>query len=459
VHVTNFLDLECALETSGILESTTHDKQRARDLESLCGELLEALILVKHGGDLLREGMKTGNNLVAALGERDAILRELERHHNECDILRRIGLYPASASVIGLALNSIARTHTHLGTGYTDFRTSVDVHTAVGFTRNRRAHSVHDTDAKCTPLKAVLQCKDSIGCLTRLGEEHADIVTEDGGLTVQKVAGKLDAHRNLGELLEDGACGNARVVAGPARDEDNTTASANDGEVGAQTAKGDFVRVEVNAATHGVDDRLGLLVDFLLHEVVELALHDLGELEFKGLNRADGALLTVGLALAQSVDVQLSLSDVGDVIIFEVENTLGVLDDCGSVGSDEELDGLRETVVGHECARLGTGHLSTRSGWGEEGVVSTANGWRLGFRDSRFGGREFDIDEIDLEFLFSLDANEERRTATSSDDFVGVVGALEDECERALIVGVNGVTMDNTRSQVKNVLGVPSRRP
>jgi hypothetical protein len=322
------------------------------------------------------------------------------------------------------------------------------VHTAVRFARNRRADSVHDTDAKCTPLKAVLQCKDSIGCLTRLGEEHADIVAEDGGLTVQKVARKLDAHRNLGELLEDGACGNARVVARSARDEHNTTAATDDGEVRAQTAKGDFVRVEVDAPTHGVDDRIGLLIDFLLHEVVELALHDLGELEFEGLNRADGTLLTVGLTLAQSVDVQLSLSDVGDVIIFEIEYTLGVLDDCRSVRGDEELDGLREAVVGHECARLGTGHLATRSGWGEEGVVSTADGRRLRFRDSRLGGREFDIDEIDLELLFSLDANEERRTATSSDDFVGVVGALEDECERALIIGVNVVTMDNSR-QIK----------
>ena len=331
------------------------------------------------------------------------------------------------------------------------------MHTTVRFARNRRAHSVHDTDAKCTPLKAVLQSKDSIGCLTRLGEEHADIVTEDGRLTVQKVARKLDAHRNLGELLEDGACGNARVVARPARDEHNTTTAAYDGEVGAQTAKGDFVRIKVDAPTHGVNDRLGLLVDFLLHEVVELTLHDLRELEFEGLNRADGALLTASLAFAQSVDVQFSISDMGDVIIFEVENTLGVLDDCRSVRGDEELDGLRETVVGHECARLGTSHLATGSGWGEEGVVTTANGWRARFRDSRLSGRKFDIDEIDLELLFSFDANEERRTATSSDNFVRIVGALEDECERALIVGSQ--CSDDGQTCQRNVLGVPSRRP
>ena len=190
--------------------------------------------------------------------------------------------------------------------------------------------------------------------------------------------------------------------------------------------------------------------------MVKFALHDFRELEFESLNRADGALLAVGLALAQSVDVQLSFSDMGNVIIFEVENALGVLDNCRSVRGDEELDGLRETVVGHECTRLCTGHLATGSGWGEEGAITTANGWRLRFRHSRLCGREFDIDKINLELLFSLDANEERRTAAGSDDFVGVVGALEAECERALTVGVNIVAMDTL---AKNVLGVPSRRP
>src|SRR5258706_14384504 len=99
------------------------------------------------------------------------------------------------------------------------------------------------------------------------------------------------------------------------RYEGNATATADDGEVRAQAAKANFVRVEADAPMHSVDDRLGLLVNFLLHEVVEFSLHDLGEHESEALNRADGTLLTVGLALAQSVDVQLSFSDMGDAII------------------------------------------------------------------------------------------------------------------------------------------------
>lgn len=40
--------------------------------------------------------------------------------------------------------------------------------------------------------------------------------------------------------------------------------------------------VKVNASSHGVDNRLGLLKDFLLHEGGEVALHDLLDLHLEG---------------------------------------------------------------------------------------------------------------------------------------------------------------------------------
>lgn len=52
------------------------------------------------------------------------------------------------------------------------------------------------------------------------------------------------------------------------------------------------------------------------------------------------------------MDVQFARSNVGDVVILEVEHTFGVFNDGGRVGCDEELDGLRETIFGHECAGL-----------------------------------------------------------------------------------------------------------
>lgn len=48
------------------------------------------------------------------------------------------------------------------------------------------------------------------------------------------------------------------------------------------------------------------------------------------------------------------------------------------------------------------------------------------------GVSEFNIDEIDLELLLCLDTNQERRSTTSEDDFVGVMSGFEDEGKRSL---------------------------
>jgi hypothetical protein len=128
------------------------------------------------------------------------------------------------------------------------------MHTTVRLARDRRADSVHYTDTEGAPLKAVPQREDGISRLTRLREEHADVVTEDGRLAVQEVARELDTHGDLGELLEDRARSDARVVARPARNEHDAAAAADDGEVRAQAAQGDFVGVEVDAPTHSVND-------------------------------------------------------------------------------------------------------------------------------------------------------------------------------------------------------------
>lgn len=41
---------------------------------------------------------------------------------------------------------------------------------------------------------------------------------------------------------------------------------------------------------------------------------------------------------------------------------------------------------------------------------------------------EFNVDEIDFEFLFGFDADEERTSLSCCDDFIGVVDTLEEQC-------------------------------
>lgn len=132
------------------------------------------------------------------------------------------------------------------------------------------------------------------------------------------------------------------MVTGSAGNKHNTAAATNGGQVRLQASQGDLVSVKVDAATHGVDDRLGLLVDLLLHEVVEGSLHDLGQLNLEGLDGADGGDTIIA---AETVDVKLALGNVGNIVIEKVEDGLGVLDNSRGVRGQEVLDLLGKAIL------------------------------------------------------------------------------------------------------------------
>ena len=67
-----------------------------------------------------------------------------------------------------------------------------------------------------------------------------------------------------------------------------------------------------------------------------------------------------------------SFSDVGNVVVLEVQDSLGVLNNSTGVGSDKELDGLRHAVVRHEGSGLGSSELGAGS------VLVTVGGGRDG---------------------------------------------------------------------------------
>lgn len=113
---------------------------------------------------------------------------------------------------------------------------------------------------------------------------------------------QFDGNRDLGQLFEDRSYGDTRVVTGPTSDEEQPPAPPDHRKVGLQPSEGDGPAVEVDSSTHSVDDRLGLLVNLLLHKVVELTLHDLGELDLESLDGSDGGESVV---LSESVDMEL----------------------------------------------------------------------------------------------------------------------------------------------------------
>ena len=65
--------------------------------------------------------------------------------------------------------------------------------------------------------------------------------------------------------------------------------------------------------------------------------------------------------------------------------------------------------------------------------------------------REFDIDKVNLEFSVGLDTNQERGTASSSDNFIGEVGGFEDESKRSLKLLDNGL---DELSEVETLVGL-----
>ena len=83
------------------------------------------------------------------------------------------------------------------------------------------------------------------------------------------------------EGKEEGTYSEPRVEARAAGDDDESPRALHVGEIVAQAAEEHLTGVEANAAAHRVRNRLGLLEYLLLHEVLVLAAHYLGELELE----------------------------------------------------------------------------------------------------------------------------------------------------------------------------------
>ena len=92
------------------------------------------------------------------------------------------------------------------------------------------------------------------------------------------------------------------MIAGPARHEEEPSSSPDGWQIGFETTQHHSPRVEVHTASHRVYNRLRLLIDFFLHEMVILTFHDLGELNFEVLDRTyrREAIIT-----SEAVDMQL----------------------------------------------------------------------------------------------------------------------------------------------------------
>jgi hypothetical protein len=174
-----------------------------------------------------------------------------------------------------------------------------------------------------------------------------------------------------------------------------------------------------------------------------LALHDLGELDLKVLNGADGRQTVVA---AETVDVELALADVGNVVVLEVKDAAGVLDHGSSVRGDKEFDGLRHAVLGEEGAGLGAAELGSDGAGTVRGTSRDAQQTTRALVRADWGSvkalgglltsvvlGQLDVDKVHFKLAVGLDTDEERGTTAGGNNLVGEVPRLEDKGERALL--------------------------
>jgi hypothetical protein len=162
------------------LVTATHDEERGL-LSEHRGESLEFTISEKDLTNLTGKFVKTVDDGVTTRSHRESIFRELNCHHDEGDVLRGVSL----------------------GRSDSDFRSGVDVNTAVRFARDRRTDDVDDSDVEGTTLEAVSHSEDRVGSFSGLRYENADVVSEDGSLAVEEVGSEFDRNGDLGEFFED----------------------------------------------------------------------------------------------------------------------------------------------------------------------------------------------------------------------------------------------------------------
>ena len=187
----------------------------------------------------------------------------------------------------------------------------------------------------------------------------------------------------------------------------------------AKTTQGDLLVDSIQTSAHGVDHGFRLLEDLLLHEVIELALHDLLQLQFNGL---DGADIGGAIVLGQAVNVQLTLVDVSDIVVLEVQDFLCVLNDGRWVRGQEELSGLRDTVIRQEGSRLRAveqGLVGRSKETGGRLLESDILGGLLRWKSTLF--RELHINKVHFHLLRGSHTNDQGRTLAGRNDFVGVV--------------------------------------
>jgi hypothetical protein len=223
--------------------------------------------------------------------------------------------------------------------------------TTMRLSGNRTTDRIGDTNTQGSALKTVTKSQNRICRLATLTDKNTRIIAEDGTLSIEEIARQFHRDRDLCQLLKRRPRRKTGMIRRPARHKHNPPAPSNRSQIRLESTQRHRPLLKINTTPHRINHTLRLLENLLLHEMVKVALHNGRQLDFEGLNAPDGG---DAFFAAEAVDVEFAIVDVGDVVVFEEEDSLGVLDDGGGVGGEEEFYRDRDTVFGEEGAGLGT---------------------------------------------------------------------------------------------------------
>ena len=208
----------------------------------------------------------------------------------------------------------------------------MDVRPRVCGSGDAGAYGVADAVDEGSFLLGKLDGSQRVGSLAALRNGYHHIVLRHDGVTVAELRGILHFAWDVTQAFEELPCNESGVPRRAASHDDDTLRANQLPAMVNHGRQRHMVTLHVDAPSHTVLQTLGLLEDFLQHEVLVAALLYLSEVD------VHGAHLQMLLFAEDAQDLQLlAQANDGDVAVLQIDHLICVVDDGTGVGAQEEL--------------------------------------------------------------------------------------------------------------------------
>ena len=157
----------------------------------------------------------------------------------------------------------------------------MEIDAGIGLTGNGGADGVDDADDTSALVTCLAKGGERVGGFARLTHDDHDGAIVDDRVSISKLGGVFDFGGDACELLEEVFSHQSGVPGGATTgDDDSLGADQLAGEVG-DSAERDAAFLLIDATAHAVGEGVGLLHDFLEHEVFVASEFDVLEGHFQ----------------------------------------------------------------------------------------------------------------------------------------------------------------------------------